>query len=115
MSECCRCNTNKKNCLKVSVSLEEISSKKKRGIKAIAKLVDYNLYVDAYMVNKDIKTNVSCSDEIQVFTGTSSPMKVSFGILCSASSGWEYLYVSEGQILTINGEKVLVRKKPVES
>lgn len=115
MSECCRCNTNKKNCLKVSVSLEETSPKKKKGIKAIAKLVDYTLYVDAYMVNRDIKTSASCNDEIQVLTGISSPMKVSFGILCSASSGWEYLYVSEGQILTINGEKVLVRKKPLES
>jgi hypothetical protein len=42
----------------------------------------------------------------------SKPLKVNVGLICSTSTGeWEYLMVDEGEIMLIDGERVMVKRK----
>lgn len=40
------------------------------------------------------------------------PIRVNVGLICSTSTGeWEYLMVDEGEIMLIDGERVMVKRK----
>ena len=60
--------------------------------------------IDAKISHIDTNTNFVL-DRVQ------GGMEVSFGLVCSTGvGGWEYLQVREGDVLLIDGQRVIVRK-----
>lgn len=61
--------------------------------------------VSADAVNQDVSVNVAPKDDDGLTTVVS--------LVCATSQGkWEYLLVNEGEIMLIDGECVMVMRKP---
>ena len=107
----CGCK-HRKRCLKVEVFLEEMSTNKRPQLKVHPVLLKGgNLYSNASLLGKDINIITESINGIESNVEWCNNIKVTFGVLCCSShEAYEYLYVEEGQVLVINGEKVLVRK-----
>lgn len=75
------------------------------------------------LVNTGINTSVGAmggmntsvtniGSKLNVSAYASGGINVSAGLVCKTSQGaWEYLWVEEGQLYELNGEKVMVRRK----
>lgn len=56
---------------------------------------------------------ISDSADVTITPKDNMGLGVSFGLVCKPTQGaWEYLYVNEGELLLIDGEQVMVLRKP---
>ena len=82
-------------------------------MKAIASMVGGDLSVDTSKVGDGLSVSADnlCNSNVtanRIDTKTSA----SFSLVCRTSQGlWEYLLVREGEIMLIDGQRVMVKRK----
>ena len=74
------------------------------GMDASAEIANNPLYVAADAIDTNTSVDVSRKD--------GNGLKINFALVCRTSQGvWEYLMVKEGEVVLIDGEKVMVKRR----
>lgn len=76
---------------------------------------DKDLDVETNLLNNAIKATTGIFNpetDVVVSPMCNDGIKTSFSLVCTTSQGmWEYLMVKEGEIVLIDGERVMVRRE----
>ena len=82
-----------------------VTPRNNQGIETEAILANNPVFVAVGALNLSVGVTISPRDNKGV--------TAAFSLVCATSQGkWEYLLVREGEILLIDGEHVMVRRKP---
>ena len=81
-------------------------------MRAVVSLANKPVYVGFENMSKGISVSAKLKSGADVSFGkVGNGIKPSFSLVCRTSQGaWEYLMVKEGEILLIDGQKVLVKR-----
>lgn len=83
------------------------------NMKAVASMVGGDLSVDTSKVGSGLSVSADNLCNTKVFANVvDTNTSASFSLVCRTSQGlWEYLMVREGEIMLIDGQRVMVKRK----
>lgn len=74
------------------------------GMDANVEIANDPLYIAADAIDTKTSVDVSRKD--------GNGLRINFALVCQTNQGqWEYLMVNEGEVLLIDGEKVMVKRR----